>query len=278
MLDLEKKKDLVELTTGSPSISLQCELLGLSRSSYYYKPVPESDENLRLMKKIDEQYLIAPFYGSRQMTQELKGAGEIVNRKRIQRLMKLMGLEAMYPCPKTSIGNKNHYKYPYLLKGLDIKAPNEVWGTDITYVPTETGYLYLVAILDLFSRFVISWVLSNNLESDFCVYAVEKALKQGKKPKILNSDQGCQYTSQNYTELLKKHDISISMSGKGRCWDNIFVERLWRSFKYEEVYIKKYATSEEAKEGSDWYFNFYNEKRLHSSLGYKTPRAIYCST
>lgn len=274
MLEVEKKKDLIELTDESLSISLQCELLGLARSSYYYKPISESEKNLRLMKMIDEQYLIAPFYGSRQMTEEFRSRGECVNRKRIQRLMRIMGLEAMYPSPRTSIGDKSHYKYPYLLKGLDIKAPNEVWGTDITYIPMETGFMYLVAILDLFSRFVVSWTLSDSLESEFCINAVEKALKLG-KPKILNSDQGSQYTSKSYTEILKSQGIAISMSGKGRCWDNIFVERLWRSFKYEEVYIKRYSTSEEASEGADWYFNFYNQKRLHSSLGYKTPQAIH---
>lgn len=223
---------------------------------------------------IDEQYLIAPSYGSRSMTGELNNRGENVNRKRIQRLMRIMGLEAMYPKPKTSIGNKEHYKYPYLLKNLGIKAPNEVWGTDITYVPTEFGYLYLVAVLDIFSRYVVSWCISNSLESDFCIHAIKNALKKG-KPKILNSDQGCQYTSKAYVELLKANNISISMSGKGRCWDNIFVERLWRSFKYEEVYLKNYSTGKEAKEGIDGYFTFYNEKRVHSSLEYKTPKMVY---
>lgn len=226
---------------------------------------------------IDEQYLITPFYGSRLMKEELKDRGEHINRKRIQRLMRIMGLEAMYPKPRTSIGNKDHYKYPYLLKNVDITKPNQVWGTDITYVPTEIGYLYLVAILDLFSRYVISWQLSETLESDFCVRAVEDALKGGKKPEMLNSDQGSQYTSKAYVEILKRNDIAISMSGKGRCWDNIFVERLWRSFKHEEVYLKNYTTGKEAKEGIDWYFNFYNEKRLHSSLGYKTPKMVYNS-
>jgi putative transposase len=226
------------------------------------------------MRMIDEQYLIAPFYGSRSMVGELNNRGESVNRKRIQRLMRLMGLEAMYAKPRTSIGNKEHYKYPYLLKNLNIMAPNEVWGTDITYIPTEFGYLYLVAVLDLFSRYVVSWCISNSLESDFCIEAIKKALEKG-KPKILNSDQGCQYTSRAYVELLKENNISISMSGKGRCWDNIFVERLWRSFKYEEVYLKTYSTGKEAKEGIDEYFTFYNEKRVHSSLEYRTPKMVY---
>lgn len=227
------------------------------------------------MKEIDQLYLIAPFYGSRNMTMELKKKGLLVNRKRVQRLMRLMGLEAMYPRPKTSIGNKEDYKYPYLLKNLKIDKPNQVWGTDITYVPTETGYLYLVAVLDLFSRYVISWMVSDSLESDFCVSAVEKALKRVGKPEIMNSDQGCQYTSKAYTSLLKKNEILISMSGRGRCWDNIFVERLWRSYKYEEVYLKEYTSGKEVIEGADWYFNFYNNDRNHSKLNYATPKTVY---
>ena len=253
----------------------QCELLGLARSSYYYAPRPESELNLRLMRMIDQQYLITPFYGSRMMTQELKKRGEIVNRKRLQRLMKLMSLEAQYPKPKTSLSNKKHFKYPYLLKGMDIIAPNQVWGTDITYIPMENGFLYLVAILDLFSRYVVAWDLSDSLESDFCINAVKKALEGGNKPKIFNSDQGCQFTSKVYTDILKENGIAISMSGVGRCWDNIFVERLWRSYKYEEVYLKNYSSGMDVFEGAKWYFNFYNQKRLHSSLGYKTPEVVY---
>jgi len=262
-------------TEENLSIIKQCELMGLARSSYYYEPIPESELNLRLMRMIDEQYLITPFYGSRRMAEELKRKGEEVNRKRLQRLMRIMGLEAMYPRPKTSIGNKEHYKHPYLLNGLDIVAPNQVWGTDITYIPVENGYLYLVAILDLFSRYVVSWTISDSLESDFCIYAIENALSEHEKPKIVNSDQGVQYTSKGWTGVLKQHKIEISMSGKGRCWDNIFVERLWRSLKYEEVYPKNYTTGKEAKDGIDWYFNFYNNERLHEKLAYSTPKGIY---
>lgn len=256
-------------------VSKQCELLGLCRSTYYYEAVAESEENLKLMQMIDQQYLTTPFYGSRRMKEVLMKQGEVVNRKRLQRLMRMMGLEAMYPKPKTSIGNKEHYKYPYLLKDMNICRPNQVWGTDITYVPTQFGYLYLVAILDLCSRYVVSWCLSDSLESDFCIEAVESALRKMGKPEIMNSDQGVQYTSKNYTNLLKENEIAISMSGKGRCWDNIFVERLWRSFKYEEVYLKGYATGKEAKDGTDWYFNFYNNVRLHEKLGYETPHRIH---
>lgn len=253
----------------------QCELLGTGRSSYYYQPLPESERNLRLMRLIDEQYMSTPFYGSRRMREVLIARGEIVNRKTIQRLMKVMGIEAMYPRPKTSIGNKEHYKYPHLLNDLDIYKPNQVWGTDITYIPTETGYLYLAAVLDLYSRYVLSWTLSDNMESDFCLEVLAKALKKGKKPEIFNSDQGAQYTSKAHTGLLQKHGIAISMSGKGRCWDNIFVERLWRSLKYEEVYPGSYANSKEAKDGIDGYLNFYNNDRLHQTLNYKTPKVIY---
>ena len=269
------KKGLINPVDDTLSLSKQCELIGLARSSYYYDPVPESELNLHLMRLIDEQYLISPFYGSRQMTEELKAQGWHVNRKRLQRLMRLMGIETMYPRPNTSHGNRDDYKHPYLLKNLKIERPNQVWGTDITYVPTEAGYLYLVAILDLFSRYVVAWLFSDTLESDFCVQVVENALRHTGRPEILNSDQGVQYTSKAYTNLLKKNNIFISMSGKGRCWDNIFVERLWRSYKHEEVYLKNYTTGKEAVEGTDWYFSFYNNSRRHMSLGYATPKAVY---
>lgn len=257
------------------SVGKQCELIQLARSTYYYEPIRESELNLRLMEMIDQQYIITPFYGHRKMTEELKKNGEHVNKKRINRLMKLMCLETMYPKPRTSISNKEHYKFPYLLNNLKIEKPNQVWGTDITYIPIETGFLYLVAILDLFSRYVISWKLSNNMESDFCMQALEEALRNGIKPEIMNSDQGAQYTSKVWTELLKKQRVAISMSSKGRCWDNIFVERLWRSLKYEEVYPKNYTTGKEAKEGIDWYLNFYNNERLHERLAYNTPKGVY---
>lgn len=273
-MNLVERKGMIDVAEDI-AIVKQCELIGLSRASYYYEAVQESERNLLLMQMIDEQYLITPFYGSRRMREALKSKGEAVNRKRLQRLMRMMGIEAMYPKPKTSIGDKEHYKYPYLLRDLKIHRPNQVWGTDITYVPTEFGYLYLVAVLDLFSRYVVAWGLSDNLESDFCITAVERALRREGKPEILNSDQGVQYTSKAYTNLLKQNNIAISMSGKGRCWDNIFAERLWRSYKYEEVYLKGYSTGKEAQDGSDWYFNFYNNDRLHEKLGYKTPKAIH---
>lgn len=250
--------------------------MGLSRSSYYYDPVPESEENLLLMKAIDVQYLKTPSYGSRRMMKELNKQREgPVNGKRIRRLTQVMGLETMYPKPRTSIMNKERYKYPHLLGGLKIVRQNQVWGTDITYIPTDKGYLYLVAILDLFSRYVVSWRLSDSLESDFCIEAMNDALKTTGVPEIVNSDQGCQFTSKAWIDVLMRHNIAISMSGKGRCWDNIFVERLWRSLKYEEVYLKNYETGKDAKEGIGWYFNFYNNERIHQKLDYNTPRSVY---
>lgn len=259
------------------SIVRQCDLMGICRSSYYYEPKPESPENLRLMRLIDEMYLKAPFYGHRSMTNALIKIGEEVNKKRVHRLMKKMGLVAMYPKPRFNPALKDDYKHPYLLNGLQIVRPNQVWGTDITFIPIETGYLYLVAILDLFSRYVVSWVLSDNMEVDFCIEALEKAFKAGFKPEIMNSDQGCQFTSKAWTSSLKKNGIAVSMSGKGRCWDNIFVERLWRTLKYEEVYPKDYSNGIEAQHGLNWYFNFYNLERIHTSLGLKVPKEVYFS-
>lgn len=258
------------------SIVKQCDLIGIPRSTYYYEVRPESEDNLRIMKLLDRLYLKAPFYGHRSMTHELNRMGEKVNKKRVHRLMKCMGLVTMYPKPRFK-GSKDEYKYPYLLKNLEITKPNQVWGTDITYIPMETGYLYLVAILDLFSRYVVSWVLSNNMEVDFCIEALKIALKTGFKPEIMNSDQGVQFTSKAWSSLLKEEGIEISMSGKGRCWDNIFVERLWRTLKYEEVYPKEYGKVKEAQEGLTWYFNFYNVERIHTSLGLKVPKEVYFS-
>lgn len=259
------------------SVTRQCDLMGLSRSTYYYEPVPESALNLKLMKMIDQQYLITPSYGSRSMQMFLKEKGELVNRKRIQRLMQKMGLEAMYPKPKMSLGNKNDYKFPYLLKDLVINKPNQVWGTDITYIPLNEGFLYLSAIIDIYSRYVLAWELSDNLGVEFCIRTLERALRNG-KPQIFNSDQGVQYTSKAHTEILKDNNILISMSGKGRCWDNIFVERLWRSLKYEEIYLKNYDTNVDVENGIEWYFNYYNKERLHSKLGYSTPTIVYEGT
>jgi putative transposase len=226
------------------------------------------------MRMLDEQYLQYPFYGRTKHTEELRNKGYIVNHKRVWRLMKKLGIIARVPGPHTSRGNKKHEKYPYLLKGLDINKINQVWATDITWIPTVLGSLYLVAVLDLYSRFIISWKLSNSMEANFCIEALEDALKQG-KPEIFNSDQGSQFTAEAFTGLLKQNQIQISMDGKGRYVDNIFVERFWRSLKYEEVYPREYESGEDAYLGISQYIGFYNEKRMHQGLGYSTPSEVY---
>ena len=258
------------------SITKQCELLSVSRSSYYYKPVPENEENLQLMRLIDQEYLSKPYYGSRRMVKFLCRKGFEVNRKRVVRLMDKMGISAIYPKPKREKWEKRYGKFPYLLEGLTFGSCNHVWGTDITYIPVRTGFVYLVAVIDLYSRFVLSWELSNSLDSEFCVQALEQAFDRG-IPTIMNSDQGVQFTSNRFIETLLERDVQISMAGKGRCWDNIFVERFWRSLKHEEVYLSCYETADEAYKNIDRYIDLYNRERLHQSLGYKTPEEIYFS-
>ena len=251
-------------------------MLGISRSTLYYKKVEIKDNDLEIMKLIDMQYTKYPFYGSRRMMKWLrKEKGHKVNRKYIRRLMRLMGLEGLAPKPNTSKPRKEHKKYPYLLKGLKIDRPNQVWSTDITYIPLSRGFMYLTAIIDWYSRYVLSWRISNTLDSDFCVDALNDALRLYGRPEIFNTDQGSQFTSDDFIKPLKDNDIQISMDGKGRWVDNVFVERLWRSLKWEEVYPKCYDTVFEAKAGIAAYFNFYNDERLHQALDYKTPNEIY---
>ncbi len=254
----------------------QCELIGLPRSSYYYEARKESEYNLLLMSLIDEEYSRTPFYGTRRMTAYLIRQGYEVNRKRIQRLMRLMGIEALNPKKKLSIPSPEDKKYPYFLKGLAITEPDQVWSTDITYIRMNKGFLYLVAIIDWYSRYVLSWELSNTLDADFCLRALDKALLIS-QPEIFNSDQGSQFTSDEFTEKLDKVGIKISRDRRGRVFDNIFIERLWRTVKYEEVYIHSYDTVKEARESIDNYFRFYNGERLHQSLGYRTPQEVYLS-
>jgi putative transposase len=240
----------------------------------YYDPVEESQENLGLMKLIDQQYTRAPFYGSRRMTAWLQSRGYAVNRKRVTRLMRVMGIEAVYAKPKLSQPGEGHKIYPYLLKRLRIERRDQVWWTDITYIPMAQGFLYLVAVMDWFSRFVLSWTLSVTMELAFCLEALRSALERG-RPEIFNSDQGSQFSSEQFQGELERHNIAISMDGRGRCLDNIFIERLWRSLKYEEVYLKDYQLVSEARTGIEKYFQFYNYERLHQSLDYQTPAAIY---
>ena len=278
-LDWLKKKvgdlrALVERRNSDLSIRRQCELLGVNRSGLYYEPVGENEENLRLMRLLDEQYTRTPFYGSRKMTEWLAIQGHEVNRKRVSRLMDLLGIEAVYPKPKLSQPGDGHRIYPYLLRDTTVDRVNQVWSTDITYIRMAQGFLYLVAVMDWFSRFVLSWSLSLTMEVEFCVEALKRALRRG-RPEIFNSDQGSQFTSEKFTGKLAERQIAISMDGRGRCMDNIFVERLWRSLKYEEVYLKDYASVAEARAGIAGYFQFYNHERLHQSLDYRTPAALY---
>ena len=256
------------------SVRRQCALLGLNRSTWYYEPVPERAANLALMRRIDEQYMRVPHYGSRRMTEWLWREGEDVNRKRVQRLMRLMGLEAIYPKPRTTVAGRGHKVYPYLLRNLEITRPNQVWSADITYVPLRSGYLYLMAVLDWYSRYVLAWRLSNSLDSDFCVAALEEALGRS-RPEIFNTDQGVQFTSREFTGRLQEAAVSISMDGRGRALDNVFVERLWRSVKYEEVYLKAYTTGAECYAGLSAYLTFYCEERPHQALDYRTPGEVY---
>jgi putative transposase len=261
---------------GHPELSIvaQCELLGLPRSSYYYEPAPETEDNLWLMRLIDEQYLETPFFGSRRMTEHLVRQGYAVNRKRVQRLMRTMGLEGLFPARKTTIPGVGHKVYPYLLRGLTVDRVDQVWCSDITYVPLRCGYMYLVAVMDWFSRHVLAWRLSNTLESTFCLEALDEALSRG-LPEIFNTDQGAQFTSECFTARLIEHRVAISMDGRGRWMDNVFIERLWRSVKYEEIYLKEHANGADLSAGlSDW-FDLYTHRRPHQGLDYRTPFEVY---
>ena len=255
------------------SVSRQCELLGISQSSVYYAP-RINHFDLQLEREIDEIYTDCPFYGSRRIRAALFKKGFFVGRRKVQSLMKKLGIEAIYPKPKLSGRNPDHRVYPYLLKNNVINKPNQVWSTDITYIRMKNGWMYLVAIMDWYSRYVLSWELSNTLDLEFCLIALEKALSIG-KPDIFNSDQGSQFTSEKFTSELESKQIKISMDGRGRAFDNIFIERLWRTVKYEEVYINEYTSVREAYYGLSKYFNFYNERRLHQSLEYRTPLEIH---
>jgi putative transposase len=271
---IDLKRPLIEPSNGHLSIRRQCELLDLNRSSYYLCPATESEENLRLMRLIDQQFLLTPFYGSRRMTAALERSGEAVNRKRVQRLMAQMGLEAIFPRPRTTIPASDARVYPYLLRDRELTHVNEVWSSDITYVPMRHGFMYLTAVIDWFSRYVLSWRLSNTLEGRFCLEALDEALTTG-RPEIFNTDLGSQFTAQEYTSRLEEAGIAVSRDGRGRALDNVFVERLWRSVKYEDIYIKDYAQVPELEAGLTAYFWFYDEERPHQSLDYRTPGEVH---
>lgn len=265
---------MIDLDFPHISIRRQCELLGLNRSTFYYAPATASECNLRLMRLIDEQYTKTPFYGWPRMTAHVRRLGLQVNHKRVQRLMQTMGLQAIYPKPRPSTAAKDHKIYPYLLNAVVLSRPNQVWSADITYVRMAKGFMYLVAIIDWFSRYVLSWQLSNTMEPTFCLVALDLALVQG-EPMIFNTDQGVQFTSLAFTGRLARAGIAISMDGRGRALDNIFVERLWRSVKYEDIYLKDYTTVPALDEGLARYFHFYNHERPHQSLAYRTPAEVH---
>jgi len=265
------KKDALPVTR-------QCELLDLSRSGIYYKSVPLSAMDVELMRQIDEIHLLCPFYGSRNIRNELWGKGYKIGRDRVRRLMRRMGIEALYVKPRLSIPHSGHIKYPYLLRGLEITKANHVWATDITYIPMARGFCYLVAIMDWASRKVLAWRLSNTLDSAFCVDALEEAIAKFGCPEIFNTDQGSQFTAEVFTNVLRVNNIAISMDGKGRWMDNVFIERLWKSVKYEDIYLKGYASMAEVRNGLAIYFKFYNEKRWHNSFDKKTPNMVYFDT
>jgi putative transposase len=257
-------------------VTRQCQLLNISHSGLYYRPMGVSEEDLALMKLIDRQYLATPFYGARRMAAWLKKQNHLVNRKHVRRLMAAMGLKAIYRRPKTSAPATGHRVFPYLLNGLKITRPNQVWAADITFIPMARGFLYLVAIMDWYSRYVLSWRLSNTMDAGFCADALEEALRKG-KPEIFNTDQGAQFTGGGFAGILERHGIRISMDGRGSYNDNLFIERLWRTVKYEEVYLKAYQDGREAKAGIGDYFRFYNSERPHQALGYRTPAEVFNS-
>jgi putative transposase len=265
---------MIERAHPKLSVRQQCALLGLSRRGLYYRPVGESAQNLRFMGILDETYTQRPFYGVRKMTAHLRGAGHAVNPKRVRRLMRQMGLEAIYPRKRLSLAAEGHKRYPYLLRDLSIERPDQVWCADITYLRLRRGFLYLAAVMDWQSRYVLSWELSGSLEADFCLQALQEALRQG-TPEIFNTDQGVQFTCEAFTGALETRGVRISMDGRGRCYDNIFVERLWRTVKYEEVFLRDYADASEARQGLKAYFRFYNELRPHQALDYRTPAQAY---
>jgi len=259
----------------SLSMRRQCEILGVNRSSLYYESAGPDPEELELMRRIDELHLQFPFYGSRRIARELRDRGLVANRKRVQRLMRIMDIEAIAPKPNTSRPEPEHPVYPYLLRGLSIGRPNQVWASDITYIPLARGFAYLVAVMDWYSRRVLSWRLSNTLDSSFCVEALDEALLRFGQPEIFNTDQGSQFTAEAFTSVLLARGVKISMDGKGRCIDNVFVERLWRSLKYEEVYLNDYDDLIDARAGIGRYFDFYNDRRPHTALGYQAPARFY---
>lgn len=257
------------------SVLKQCAILSIHRSRYYYEPIAETAENLTMMLWMDKQYFETPFYGVLRLTAELIDIGYAVNQKRVRRLMKLIGWKTLYQQPRTTIADKASYKYPYLLKGVRFVRANQVWEIDITYLPMAKGFMYLFAIIDVYTRFIVGWDISNTMSAEWCASITEEAILAHGKPEIINSDQGSQFTSEVHTALLKKHEIQISMDGKGRAIDNIYIERFWRTIKYEDIYLKVYENGVSLYRGVERYMHFYNTKRKHQHLDNKTPKALY---
>lgn len=274
---VEEKKQHIQPTHPQLSIQQQCELIGLSRSSYYRAGVVEQEnsENLEIMKIIDREYTDHPFYGTRKMRDVLRRKGYKINRKRVQRLMRKMGIQSIAPKPNTSKANPENKVYPYLLRNFNVNIPNQVWCSDITYIPLAGGFVYLTAVMDWYSRYVLSWELSITMDNEFCVSSLERALRCHGTPYIFNTDQGSQYTSHEFINVLKNNDIKISMDGKGRAMDNIFIERLWRSVKYEEIYVNEFKSVAQLRKSLKKYFDFYNHERPHQSFDGQTPAEIY---
>lgn len=271
----DKRRLMVEPEYDGLSVVKQCELLSLNRSGFYYEPILESVENLTIMRWLDEQYFKTPYYGVLRLTALLSKTGYIANEKKVRRLMKLVGWQTLYQSPRTTISDKASYKYPYLLRELKIKHRNQVWEIDITYLPMAKGFMYLFAIIDVFTRFIVGWSISNSMTAEWCASITKEAIKTHGKPNIINSDQGSQFTSEVHIGLLKNNQIEISMDGKGRAIDNIYIERFWRSIKYEDIYLKSYEDGLSLFKGVSNYIRFYNTERLHQSLDYETPEVLY---
>lgn len=276
LIPMHTRRKIVDMKDEHLSIRHQCELLSLHRGGLYYTPSLESSENLKIMRFLDEQYLKTPFYGVERLLVELHKKDYLINRKRLRRLLRVMGWQTLYPTRHTTIQGDPEYKHPYLLKNLKIARPNQVWGIDITYIPMRNGFMYLFAIIDLYSRYVVGWSLSNTMTSGWCIDTIREAIALHGKPEVINSDQGSQFTCRDYVDFLKREEINISMDGKGRAIDNIFIERLWRSVKYEHVYLHAYENGNSLWHGLERYFHFYNNERHHQSLDYRPPKDVYC--
>lgn len=275
MRPVSERKAMIDKEDPAISLSAQSKLLGISRSGLYYRPCGEREENLAILRLLDEQYLKTPFYGTRRVMAWLATQGYRVNRKRARRLMELVGWQTIYRAPRTTVLKPGDHIYPYLLRGLEVWHSNQVWATDITYIPMKHGFMYLCAVIDLYSRYVVGWGVSNTMSAEWCTEVMEGAIRRHGRPGMVNTDQGSQFTSEVFTGMLKKNEVTISMDGKGRAIDNIFIERLWRTVKYEHLYLHVYEDGVSLYGGLEWYFDFYNQERQHQTLAYATPESFY---